>query len=61
MDASGNLYGTTKSGGANGLGVVYEITPSMGGDKRRAVSATSLLGPKPSSGSRMVAVKASKH
>lgn len=26
-DAAGNLYGTTKLGGANGLGVVFEITP----------------------------------
>jgi uncharacterized repeat protein (TIGR03803 family) len=26
MDASGNLYGTTMYGGANGLGVVFEIT-----------------------------------
>ena len=25
-DKAGNLYGTTKLGGANGLGVVYEIT-----------------------------------
>lgn len=27
FDASGNLYGTTSLGGANGLGVVWEITP----------------------------------
>jgi len=26
MDASGNLYGTTDEGGANGDGVVFEIT-----------------------------------
>jgi len=26
MDASGNLYGTTQSGGASGLGTVFEIT-----------------------------------
>jgi uncharacterized repeat protein (TIGR03803 family) len=26
-DVAGNLYGTTKLGGANGLGVVYEIIP----------------------------------
>src|SRR5262249_5538628 len=25
-DSSGNLYGTTYSGGANGLGVIFEIT-----------------------------------
>ena len=27
LDASGNLYGTTSAGGANGAGVVWEITP----------------------------------
>jgi uncharacterized repeat protein (TIGR03803 family) len=27
LDASGNLYGTAQYGGANGNGVVYEITP----------------------------------
>ena len=27
FDASGNLYGTTYQGGANGYGVVWEITP----------------------------------
>lgn len=27
MDSSGNLYGTTKEGGANGYGVVWQITP----------------------------------
>ncbi|MGB7586016.1 MAG: choice-of-anchor tandem repeat GloVer-containing protein [Terriglobales bacterium] len=27
MDKAGNLYGTTTRGGANGLGVVYEIMP----------------------------------
>jgi uncharacterized repeat protein (TIGR03803 family) len=27
LDASGNLYGTGQYGGANGVGVVYEITP----------------------------------
>jgi len=26
-DNAGNLYGTTKQGGANDLGVVFEITP----------------------------------
>jgi len=28
FDASGNLYGTTESGGANGIGEVWEFTPS---------------------------------
>jgi uncharacterized repeat protein (TIGR03803 family) len=27
IDTSGNLYGATFSGGANRLGVVYEVTP----------------------------------
>jgi uncharacterized repeat protein (TIGR03803 family) len=27
LDSNGNLYGTTSSGGANGAGVVFEITP----------------------------------
>lgn len=27
FDANGNLYGTTRGGGANGYGVVFEITP----------------------------------
>ena len=28
MDASGNLYGTTGSGGANGNGTVFKVTPA---------------------------------
>jgi uncharacterized repeat protein (TIGR03803 family) len=28
MDSSGNLYGTATGGGANGKGVVFEITPN---------------------------------
>lgn len=31
LDAHGNLYGTTSLGGANGGGVVYEISPSGSG------------------------------
>jgi uncharacterized repeat protein (TIGR03803 family) len=27
MDSQGHLYGTTSAGGANGFGVVYEVTP----------------------------------
>ncbi|MGH9641084.1 MAG: choice-of-anchor tandem repeat GloVer-containing protein, partial [Terriglobales bacterium] len=27
MDATGNLYGTTYSGGANGAGTVFKVTP----------------------------------
>lgn len=30
MDASGNLYGTTLSGGANGFGTVFELVDSSG-------------------------------
>jgi uncharacterized repeat protein (TIGR03803 family) len=31
LDSKGNLYGTTKNGGANALGTVYELTPGTGG------------------------------
>lgn len=31
MDKAGNLYGTTTSGGENGTGVVYELSPFEGG------------------------------
>jgi len=31
MDGAGNLYGTTLSGGAHGLGSVYRLTPTSGG------------------------------
>ncbi len=31
LDAHGNLYGTTSLGGANGVGVVYELSPSNSG------------------------------
>jgi uncharacterized repeat protein (TIGR03803 family) len=31
MDAAGNLYGTTASGGANGYGSVFKLTPFDGG------------------------------
>ncbi|MFZ0732388.1 MAG: choice-of-anchor tandem repeat GloVer-containing protein [Candidatus Sulfotelmatobacter sp.] len=30
MDAAGNLYGTTTSGGTKGLGVVFKLAPSSG-------------------------------
>ena len=33
MDGSGNLYGTTQKGGANNLGVVFELSPSKHGWK----------------------------
>ena len=31
FDASGNLYGTTRDGGAYGYGTVFELTPTGGG------------------------------
>lgn len=31
QDAAGNLYGTAESGGANGAGVVYELSPQTSG------------------------------
>jgi len=31
LDASGNLYGTTSAGGANGLGAVYRLQPGSSG------------------------------
>jgi uncharacterized repeat protein (TIGR03803 family) len=31
FDAQGNIYGTTAAGGANGQGVVFELSPSSGG------------------------------
>jgi uncharacterized repeat protein (TIGR03803 family) len=31
FDAVGNLYGTTTSGGAAGLGIVFKLTPGAGG------------------------------
>jgi len=30
VDAAGNLYGTTTSGGAYGVGTIYKLTPSVG-------------------------------
>jgi uncharacterized repeat protein (TIGR03803 family) len=31
LDAAGNLYGTTLSGGANNAGMAYELSPAAGG------------------------------
>jgi uncharacterized repeat protein (TIGR03803 family) len=31
LDAAGNVYGTTFSGGKGGVGIVYELTPAEGG------------------------------
>jgi uncharacterized repeat protein (TIGR03803 family) len=37
LDDRGNLYGTTSLGGANGGGVVYELSPSGSGWKQRVL------------------------
>jgi uncharacterized repeat protein (TIGR03803 family) len=37
LDATGNLYGTTFYGGADGVGTVFELTPSVGGGWRERV------------------------
>jgi uncharacterized repeat protein (TIGR03803 family) len=31
MDAAGNLYGTTRTGGKKGVGIIYELSPAVGG------------------------------
>ena len=31
LDAAGNLYGTTYSGGIHGAGAIFELTPTAGG------------------------------
>jgi uncharacterized repeat protein (TIGR03803 family) len=33
IDSSGNLYGTASAGGANGGGLVYKLTPTLGGKR----------------------------
>lgn len=43
-DASGNLYGTTKIGGANNSGVVFEITPQARASTRHAPVQSLLTG-----------------
>lgn len=37
MDAAGNLYGATNSGGAFGAGVVYELTSGAGGWEQNVI------------------------
>jgi uncharacterized repeat protein (TIGR03803 family) len=37
LDASGNLYGTTYAGGANDVGVVFELSPSQSGWKEQVL------------------------
>jgi uncharacterized repeat protein (TIGR03803 family) len=36
-DGAGNLYGTTLSGGANGYGAVFELSPQFGGGWTEAI------------------------
>ncbi len=46
FDQAGNLYGTTSSGGANGLGAVYELSPTQSGwSETTLYSFTSDTGP----------------
>ena len=37
LDGSGNLYGTTLNGGANGDGTVYQLTPSQSGSWTKTI------------------------
>jgi len=37
MDAAGNLYGTTRVGGASGVGCVYQLTPQPDGTWKESV------------------------
>lgn len=37
FDAKGNIYGTTQSGGTNGTGTVYELSPKSGGGWKEKV------------------------
>ncbi|MFZ0773130.1 MAG: choice-of-anchor tandem repeat GloVer-containing protein [Candidatus Sulfotelmatobacter sp.] len=43
MDAQNNLYGTTENGGAEGLGVVFELTHNPGGGWTEHIVYTSTL------------------
>ena len=44
-DAAGNLYGTTRSGGANGAGTIYEIVKSGAGYSSTPTVLVSFSGP----------------
>lgn len=54
FDAKGNIYGTTQSGGTNGTGSVYELTPNQSGGWTEQVlysfSAAGADGSNPSAG-----------
>lgn len=45
IDDSGNLYGTTSSGGQNGSGVVFKLAPSAGGFTYSALYSFRSCGP----------------
>ncbi|HEV2424915.1 MAG TPA: choice-of-anchor tandem repeat GloVer-containing protein [Terriglobia bacterium] len=40
IDRQGDLYGATPTGGADGAGVIYELTPGTGGKWREAILHT---------------------
>ncbi|HTZ96010.1 MAG TPA: choice-of-anchor tandem repeat GloVer-containing protein [Terriglobales bacterium] len=47
FDGAGNLYGTARSDGENGHGVVYELTPTSAGLRRRTFSFSGADGSDP--------------
>jgi len=59
FDAKGNIYGTTQSGGTNGTGTVYELSPKSGGGWKEKViytfSAAGADGADPSAGMTIAA------
>jgi len=59
FDAKGNIYGTTQTGGTNGTGTVYRLSPKKGGGWTEKViytfSATGADGTAPSAGMAIAA------
>jgi uncharacterized repeat protein (TIGR03803 family) len=51
IDHQGNLYGTTPTGGANGLGVIYRLNPDASGNWNFTVIHTFTGGPDGATGS----------
>ena len=51
IDHQGNLYGVTPTGGANGLGVIYQLSPAVSGNWNFTVIHTFTGGTDGSSGS----------
>ena len=41
FDNSGNLYGTTRDGGAHGFGVAFQLVPNTDGTWKRRCSISS--------------------